>query len=43
MRIVADPTDPTQPEDVEHLVAEVRDFLLSDGQIIIPLEFDEKH
>ena len=33
MRIVADPTDPTQPEDVEHLVAEVRDFLLSDGQL----------
>ncbi len=33
MKIVADPTDPTQPEDVEHLVAEVRDFLLSDGQL----------
>jgi hypothetical protein len=33
MKIVADPTDPTKPEDVEHLIAEVRDFLLSDGQL----------
>ena len=33
LALVADPVDPTGPEDVEHLLSEVRDFLLSEGQL----------
>ena len=33
LRVVVDPTDPTEIRDVEHLVNEVRDFLLSEGQL----------
>ncbi|MCK6502920.1 hypothetical protein L6R53_05905 [Myxococcota bacterium] len=32
-RLVADPTDPTDWSDVAHLADEVRDFLLSEGQL----------
>ena len=28
IKVVADPTDPTEPEDVEGLIVEVRDFSL---------------
>jgi hypothetical protein len=33
LRVVGDPTDPTTPDDVEGLINEVRDFLLSEGQL----------
>ena len=33
LALVADPVDPTGPEDVENLLSEVRDFLLSEGQL----------
>ncbi|MBM74239.1 MAG: hypothetical protein CMK59_02460, partial [Proteobacteria bacterium] len=33
LKVVADPSDPTEPADVEGLIVEVRDFLLSDGQL----------
>ena len=33
LALVADPVDPTGPDDVEHLLSEVRDFLLSEGQL----------
>lgn len=33
LRLVADPVDPTEWSDVEHLVLEVRDFLLAEGQL----------
>lgn len=31
--LVADPVDPTTPGDIENLLSEVRDFLLSEGQL----------
>ncbi|MFT5681443.1 MAG: hypothetical protein ACI8RZ_002349 [Myxococcota bacterium] len=33
LEVVADPLDPTTIEDVRHLIEEVRDFLLSEGQL----------
>ncbi len=33
LEVVADPLDPTNIEDIRHLIEEVRDFLLSEGQL----------
>lgn len=33
LEVVADPLDPTTIEDIRHLIEEVRDFLLSEGQL----------
>lgn len=33
LALVADPVDPTSPADIENLLSEVRDFLLSEGQL----------
>ena len=38
LKVVADPTDPTAPEDIDGLINETRDFLLSEGQLNAVLE-----
>ena len=38
LKVVADPTDPTGPSDIDALVQEVRDFLLAETQLHAVLE-----